>query len=298
VPEPLGSPENPPFRGLRLLLRQLRSDPMALAGSGILLLLLALAIAAPAIAPYPAGSQDLSHRFAPPSSLHPLGLDELGRDILSRLIYGARISLMLSLAVVVASALAGIAVGSVAGLAGGWVDDLLMRMIDILLSFPSILLAISLVAVLGPGLGDLILALCVVGWVGYGRLARAQVLKTRETQYVMAARAAGAGTCRILLLHLLPNIAGPLIIQATLGMAGVILSEAGLSFLGLGLPPPTPSWGSMLRSGSQHLFDAPHLVFFPGVAIMMAVLSFNLVGDSLRDRLDPRMREGWAGGRS
>jgi peptide/nickel transport system permease protein len=250
-----------------------------------------VAVAAPVLVPYPAGSQNLSLRFAAPSLQHPLGLDDLGRDILSRLLLGARISLVLSLVVVLLSAGVGILAGSVAGMAGGWVDDLIMRTIDILLSFPSILLAVSLVAVLGPGLDNLVLALCLIGWVGYARLARAQVLKTREMQYVASARASGARSGRILLLHLLPNIAGPLLVQATVGMAGVILSEAGLSFLGLGLPPPSPSWGSMLRSGSQHLLDAPHLVFYPGVAIMVTVLSFNFLGDSLRDWLDPRIRK-------
>jgi peptide/nickel transport system permease protein len=269
--------------------RHLRREPLALGGTALLLFMALLAAAAPA-APYAPGAQDLSLRFAAPSALHPLGMDELGRDILSRLMHGARISLLLSLVVVVLSTSAGIAVGSAAGFAGGWVDDLVMRCIDILLSFPSILLAISLVAVLGPGLGNLILALCLIGWVGYARLARAQVLKNREAQYVLAARASGASSPRILAAHLLPNIAGPMIIQATAGMAGVILSEAGLSFLGLGLPPPSPSWGSMLRSGSQHLFDAPHLVLYPGIAIMLAVLSFNFVGDSLRDWLDPKTR--------
>jgi len=279
------------------LMGHFRRDPFTTVGAGILLLLAAVAAAAPVLAPYSAGAQDLSLRFAAPSALHPLGLDELGRDILSRLMLGARISLLLSLVVVFLSAGVGILVGSLAGLAGGWVDDLVMRLIDVLLSFPSILLAISLVAVLGPGLGNLVLALCLIGWVGYARLTRAQVLKTREMQFVTAARASGARTARILLLHLLPNIAGPLLVQATVGMAGVILSEAGLSFLGLGLPPPSPSWGSMLRSGSQHLFDAPHLVVYPGVAIMVAVLSFNFLGDSLRDWLDPRVRKGLKAGR-
>jgi len=219
-------------------------------------------------------------------------MDALGRDILSRLMYGARISLTLSLAVVLVSGSFGLLIGALAGLLGGWVDDLIMRIIDILLSFPGILLAISMVAVLGPGLGNLVLALCLIGWVGYARLARAQVLKVKEMDYVLSARAAGAESKRILLRHLLPNISGPLVVQATVGMAGVILSEAGLSFLGLGLPPPSPSWGSMLRSGTQHLFDAPHLVLYPGLAIMLAVLSFNFVGDSLRDWLDPRIRKG------
>jgi peptide/nickel transport system permease protein len=270
----------------------LRRDPMALAGAGILAVLTLVALSAPFLAPYSSGTQDLALRFSPPSPHHPLGLDELGRDTLSRLVLGARISLILSLAVVLISAGFGTLIGSLAGLSGGWVDDLVMRVIDILLSFPSILLAISLVAVLGPGLGNLALALCLIGWVGYARLTRAQVLKTREMQFVLAARASGARKGRILWLHLLPNIAGPLIIQATVGMAGVILSEAGLSFLGLGLPPPSPSWGSMLRSGSQHLLDAPHLVLYPGLAIMVVVLSFNFVGDFLRDWLDPRTRLG------
>jgi peptide/nickel transport system permease protein len=268
---------------------------MALAGAGLLVVLALIALTAPFLAPYSSGAQDLSRRFSPPSPQHPLGLDELGRDTLSRLVLGARISLVLSLAVVLVSAGFGTLIGSLAGLSGGWVDDLVMRIIDILLSFPSILLAISLVAVLGPGLGNLALALCLIGWVGYARLTRAQVLKTREMQFVLAARASGARKGRILMLHLLPNIAGPLVIQATVGMAGVILSEAGLSFLGLGLPPPSPSWGSMLRSGSQHLLDAPHLVLYPGIAIMLAVLSFNFVGDFLRDWLDPRTRLGIRG---
>ena len=265
---------------------------MALAGLWILLVLSIVALTAPWAAPYSVESQDLSRRFDPPSGSHPLGLDELGRDTLSRLMAGARISLLLALAVVVLSATTGILIGSWAGLRGGWPDDLILRLIDILLAFPSILLAISLVAVLGPGLANLVLALCVIGWVGYARLARAQALRTRNAEFVLSARASGAGQGRILFRHLLPVSAGPLIVQASVGMAGVILSEAGLSFLGLGLPPPAPSWGSMLRSGSQHLFDAPHLTLYPGAAIMLAVLSFNFLGDSLRDWLDPRVRRG------
>jgi len=271
---------------------RLRKDPLAMFGLTILSLITAVAILAPVLAPYPAGDQDLGRRFEAPSPQHPLGLDELGRDILSRLMLGARISLFLSFMVVLTSAVVGLGVGSVAGYLGGWTDDLIMRGIDILLAFPSVLLAISLVAVLGPGLGNLVLALCVIGWVGYARLARAQILREREMEYVLSARAAGARSERILLIHLLPNISGPILVQATVGMAGVILSEAGLSFLGLGLPPPHPSWGSMLRSGSQHLFDAPHLILYPGLAIMLAVLSFNFLGDSIRDWLDPRLSRG------
>jgi peptide/nickel transport system permease protein len=279
------------------LSRHLRKDPLGLFGMAILTLLTLLALAAPALAPYSVGAQDLSQRFAAPTPLHPLGLDELGRDILTRLMFGARISLFLSLVVVSSSAVVGLAVGTIAGFVGGWIDDLVMRGIDILMAFPGILLAISLVAVLGPGLGNLVLALCLIGWVGYARLARAQILRAREMEYVLSARAAGARSERILFRHLLPNISGPIIVQATVGMAGVILSEAGLSFLGLGLPPPSPSWGSMLRSGSQHLFDAPHLIVYPGVAIMMTVLSFNFLGDSIRDWLDPRLQKSLESGR-
>jgi len=272
----------------RSFLLRARRNPLALGGFAFLGLLIAVAVGAPVVVPYSPGAQDLALRFAAPSALHPLGMDELGRDILSRLVLGARISLILSLTVVFVSGTVGFLVGSIAGLAGGWLDDVVMRTIDVLLSFPSILLAISLVAVLGPGLVNLLLALCLMGWVGFARLTRAQVLRIRETEYVLSARACGAQSDRILLHHLLPNVAGPLIVQATVGMAGVILSEAGLSFLGLGLPPPSPSWGSMLRSGSQHLLDAPHLVLYPGGAIMVVVLSFNFVGDFLRDYLDPR----------
>ena len=282
---------------LNSLSRHLRKDPLGLLGMAILAFLTLLALAAPVLAPYPVGAQDLSQRFAAPTPLHPLGLDELGRDILSRLMFGARISLFLSFVVVSSSALVGLAVGTVAGFVGGWIDDLVMRGIDILMAFPGILLAISLVAVLGPGLGNLVLALCLIGWVGYARLARAQILRAREMEYVLSARAAGARSERILFRHLLPNISGPIIVQATVGMAGVILSEAGLSFLGLGLPPPSPSWGSMLRSGSQHLFDAPHLIVYPGVAIMLTVLSFNFLGDSIRDWLDPRLQKSLESGR-
>ncbi|HEU5182895.1 MAG TPA: ABC transporter permease [Candidatus Polarisedimenticolia bacterium] len=282
---------------LRSLGSHLRRDPFALSGATLLLLMGLVAVAAPVLAPFAPSSQDLAQRFAAPSLAHPLGLDELGRDILSRLMFGARISLFLSIVVVLFSALTGLAIGTMAGFWGGWLDDLVMRGIDILLAFPNILLAISLVAVLGPGLGNLVLALCLIGWVGYARLSRAQILRSRELEFVLSARAAGARSERILVRHLLPNIAGPIIVQATVGMAGVILAEAGLSFLGLGLPPPHPSWGSMLRSGSQHLFDAPHLIVYPGLAIMLAVLSFNFLGDSIRDWLDPRLQRSLDPGR-
>jgi peptide/nickel transport system permease protein len=244
----------------------------------------------PLLTPYDPAAQTLAQRLEPPSLSHPLGLDELGRDILSRLVSGARISLLVGLAVVSVSSLIGMALGSIAGYFGGAVDDLISRAIDILMAFPGILLAIALVAVLGPSLTNVILALCVIGWVGYARLVRGQALRARELEYVQAARALGAGSARIVIRHVLPTAFPSVIVQATLGMAGAIIAEASLSFLGLGVQPPTPSWGTMLDAGRSHLFDAPHLTIFPGVAIATLVLGFNFLGDGLRDRIDPKSR--------
>jgi peptide/nickel transport system permease protein len=242
----------------------------------------------PALTPYDPSSQTIPQRLEAPSRAHPFGLDELGRDILSRLLSGARISLFVGLAVVSVSSLIGMALGSIAGYFGGAVDDVISRAIDILMAFPGILLAIALVAVLGPSLTNVILALCVIGWVGYARLVRGQALRAREFEYVQAARALGAGAGRIVFRHVLPTAFPAVIVQATLGMAGAIIAEASLSFLGLGVQPPTPSWGTMLDAGRSHLFDAPHLTVFPGLAIAMLVLGFNFLGDGLRDRIDPK----------
>jgi len=244
----------------------------------------------PVLTPYDPAAQTLAQRLEPPSRSHPLGLDELGRDILSRLVSGARISLLVGLAVVSVSSLVGMALGSIAGYFGGAVDDVISRAIDILMAFPGILLAIALVAVLGPSLTNVILALCVIGWVGYARLVRGQALRARELEYVQAARALGAGSARIVIRHVLPTAFPSVIVQATLGMAGAIIAEASLSFLGLGVQPPAPSWGTMLDAGRSHLFDAPHLTIFPGVAIATLVLGFNFLGDGLRDRIDPKSR--------
>jgi peptide/nickel transport system permease protein len=217
-----------------------------------------------------------------------LGLDELGRDILARLAIGARVSLLVGLVVVSVSATIGVLVGAVAGYRGGLVDDVLGRVMDVLLAFPGMLLAIALVAVLGPSIGHVVIALGVIGWVGYARLVRGQVLKIREFDYVHAAHALGASSFRILLRHVLPATLAVVTVQATLGMAGAVLAEASLSFLGLGVQPPTPSWGAMLDAGRSHLLDAPHLAIAPGAAIAFMVLSFNLAGDVLRDKLDPK----------
>ena len=248
-----------------------------------------LAVFGPWLLPGDPSAQELARRLEGPSLQHPFGLDELGRDILARIASGARISLMVGIAVVSVSSIAGMFFGSVAGYFGGRVDDLISRVIDVLMAFPGILLAIALVAVLGPSLVNVVLALSVIGWVGYARLVRGQALRAREFEFVQAARALGANSGRIVLRHVLPTAFPAVVVQATLGMAGAIIAEASLSFLGLGVQPPTPSWGTMLDAGRSHLFDAPHMTIFPGLAIALLVLGFNFLGDGLRDRVDPKM---------
>ena len=248
------------------------------------------ALIGPVVAPFDSASQELALRLDGPSLQHWFGLDELGRDILSRVLAGARISMLVGLVVVSISSTVGIAVGAAAGYFGGRVDEILSRMIDILMAFPGLLLAIAMVAVLGPSLFNVVFALSLIGWVGYARLVRGQALRARELEYVQAARALGAGAPRIVLRHVLPTAFPSVIVQATLGMAGAIIAEASLSFLGLGVQPPTPSWGTMLDAGRAHLFDAPHLTIFPGLAIATLVLGFNFLGDGLRDRIDPKSR--------
>jgi peptide/nickel transport system permease protein len=246
------------------------------------------AVAGPILVPHDPAAQDLTRRLTGPSVEHWLGLDELGRDILARLLVGARISLLVGLAVVGVSATVGIFVGATAGYRGGWLDEVVGRVMDTLLAFPGILLAIAMVAVLGPSLPNVVIALTTIGWVGYARLVRGQVLRIRELEYVQAARAIGATTPRVLVRHVVPATLSSVTVQATIGMAGAIIAEASLSFLGLGVQPPTPSWGAMLDAGRSHLFDAPHLTIIPGVAIAALVLGFNFAGDALRDRIDPR----------
>ena len=262
---------------------------MVRAGLIIVFVTVLAAVAGPFLSPYDSSAQELARRLEAPSLAHPLGLDELGRDILARLLEGARISLMVGLAVVSVSSTVGMLFGSIAGYFGGRIDDLISRIIDVLMAFPGILLAIALVAVLGPSLTNVVLALSVIGWVGYARLVRGQALRAREFEFVQAARACGASSARIVLRHILPTAFPSVVVQATLGMAGAIIAEAALSFLGLGVQPPTPSWGTMLDAGRAHLFDAPHLTVFPGLAIALLVLGFNFLGDGLRDRVDPKM---------
>jgi len=245
------------------------------------------ALAGPLLLGADPSAQELPLRLAGPSLAHPFGLDELGRDILARVLAGGRISLLVGVVVVLVSATVGLTMGAIAGYYGGVIDEVISRVIDVLLAFPGLLLAIAMVAVRGPSLTNVVLALSIIGWVGYARLVRGQVLRARELDFVQASRALGASTPRILLRHILPTAMPAVVVQATLGMGGAILSEASLSFLGLGVQPPTPSWGTMLNAGRSHLLDAPHLTLFPGVAIALLVLGFNFLGDGLRDVVDP-----------
>jgi peptide/nickel transport system permease protein len=257
-------------------------------GFAMLFLLVASALFAPALAPHDPTRQNLEQDLLGHTREHLLGTDKLGRDIFSRTLYGSRVSLLVGVATVALSLSIGFALGSLAGYFGGWLDQALMRLVDVLLAFPGILLAIAFTAVLGPGLDHVILALCLIGWTGYARLVRGEILALREREFVQAARGLGCGPARVILRHLLPNLLPPLIIQATFGLAAAIVAEGSLSFLGLGVEPPTPSWGSMLNEGRQFLLVAPHLTAYPGLAIMITVVALNLVGDALEERLNAR----------
>src|SRR5215469_15730000 len=268
-----------------------RHNPLAAIGIVLVMVFVIFAVFAPWIAPQDPAAINLPTRMDGVSQAHWFGTDELGRDILSRVIYGARISLLVGSSVVLTSLALGLVMGSIAGYYGGAIDRFVnVVLMNAFLSFPGILIAIAFVAFRGPGIFNLVVALSLGGWVGYARLVRGQVLAAREREYVEAARALGASDLRILVRHILPNIIQPVIVQAAIGMAGAILAEATMSFLGLGVPPPTASWGTMLNDGRAYLFDAPHLVLFPAAAVMLAVLSFNFIGDALRDYLDPRSR--------
>jgi peptide/nickel transport system permease protein len=269
---------------------QLRRNRSAVAGLVVVAVLVFSALFAPWLAPYDPYRVNLDNRLQPPDAAHLLGTDELGRDILSRLLYGARVSLWVGIVTVAASALIGVTGGLVAGYLGGYWDAVIMRVVDVFLAFPVILLAIAIVAVRGPGLNNVLIALALVYWTAYARVARSVVLTLREEEYMWAARTLGASPPRIMVRHLLPNAVAPLVVLASLGMGTAILAEAALSFLGLGIQPPEASWGSMLNSGMQFLRDASFMTTLPGLAIFVTVLGFNLLGDGLRDALDPRLR--------
>jgi peptide/nickel transport system permease protein len=278
-------------RPLNTLRAYLRHQPLAVVGVVLLTIFVVAGIAAPWLAPYNPATIDLVHRLQSPNAAHLAGTDELGRDTLSRLMWGARLSLTVSVTVVAVSLALGLVIGGLAGYLGGWIDSALTTFaMNTFMALPGILLAIAFAAFLGPGFTNLVLALAIGGWAGYARLVRAQVMSVRDREYVDAARALGAGGMRIFFRHILPNIVQPILVQGAIGMAGVILAEATLSFLGLGVPAPAPSWGGMLNDARLHLFDSPHLVLFPAAAVACAVLGFNFLGDALRDQLDPRTR--------
>jgi peptide/nickel transport system permease protein len=268
--------------------RRFRRHRGALAGLGLVLMFALPAVLAPLAAPNDPTSSVLSERLAPPSGRHWLGEDQTGRDLLSRIIYGGRVSLSIGVISVGVAAAIGVPIGAGAGYHGGWIDHALMMLVDVLLSFPTILIAIVIVALFGPGIRNAMIAIGISQMPAYARLARGEVLRIRSEMFVEAARALGARGCRLLVRHVLANATGPLIVQSTLNLAGAILSAAYLGFLGLGAQPPTPEWGAMLADGRTYLRTAPHVAVFPGIAVMLVVLGFNLFGDGLRDALDPR----------
>ncbi|MDQ6596176.1 ABC transporter permease [Bacillus salipaludis] len=266
-------------------------NKLAVIGLAIVLFFIVLAIVAPLIAPYSYKEQVLAERLQAPSGKHWFGTDDFGRDIFSRIVYGARISLWVGFFSVLGSVVIGTLLGIVAGYYGRWVDTIISRIFDIMLAFPSILLAIAVVAILGPSLQNALIAIAVINIPNFGRLVRSKVLSVKQEEYIMAARAVGMKDTRILLKHILPNSISPVIVQATLAIATAIIEAAALGFLGLGAQAPTPEWGKMLSDSKQYLVQAPWTLFFPGIAIMLTVLGFNLMGDGLRDVLDPKMKQ-------
>ncbi len=277
-------------RGVATLLtvwRELRSNPLALAGAIIVAVLGVVAILGPALISQDPTAQQLGYRLQSPSLAHPFGTDHLGRDVLTRIVYGARYSLGIALAVTGIRVFLGTVVGLIAGYVGGFIDEALMRLVDIQLAFPGLILALVVAGVLGPSLRNVMIALAIVGWTTYARVVRSEVLSVREREYVAAARLVGIPTHRLLTRHLLPSVVNPVLVIATLNLGTVVLATAGLSFIGLGAQPPTPEWGTMLAEGRAYLRRAWWIVNAPGIAIMLTVLGFNLLGDGLRDALDP-----------
>jgi peptide/nickel transport system permease protein len=269
--------------------RRLSRNRMALAGGTIVVCMFALALLAPLVARDP-GAIDIARRLQSPSWVFPLGTDDLGRDVLSRIFYGARISLLVGFVAVGISTLIGILLGALAGYYGRWIDALIMRFVDIMLCFPSFFLILAVIAFLEPSIWNIMIIIGLTSWMGVARLVRAEFLSLRERDFVLAARALGARDSRIIFRHILPNAMSPVLVSATLGVAGAILTESALSFLGIGVQPPTPSWGNMLITGKQTLGTAWWLSAFPGLAILITVLGYNLLGEGIRDALDPRLK--------
>lgn len=276
--------------------REYTQSKTNLVGLGIVLILSVAAVFAPVVAPYDPVTQHLEDRLEPPSTEHLMGTDRLGRDVFSRVLYGARISLQISATVVSITLCIGVTVGAISGYAGGLVDEGLMRFVDLLFAFPGLLFALVIAAILGPSLMNIMIALSVVGWTGYARVIRGEVLSVKENEFIKAAQIMGASRYRIIVRHLIPNVISPIVVLATMKMATIVLATAGLSFLGLGAQPPTPEWGTMLADSRDLLSSAWWVINFPGLSIMLTVLGFNLLGDGLRDVLDPRDLSGRRGG--
>jgi len=268
-----------------------RRNKLAMSGLFLVGALFLVSILAPWLAPYDPGHIDLQEVLMPPSSQHWLGTDPLGRDVLSRIIYGSRVSLKVGFVAVGLATVIGLIVGALAGFYGGWVDLVLMRFVDLMLCFPSFFLILAVIALLEPSIWNIMVVIGVTGWMGVARLVRAEILSLREREFVMAARALGASDARIILRHLLPNALAPVMVSATLGVAGAILTESALSFLGLGVQPPTPSWGNILTAGKDNIEIAWWLSVFPGLAILLTVMSYNLLGEGIREAIDPRLKE-------
>jgi peptide/nickel transport system permease protein len=271
--------------------RRLKRNKAAIVGGVIVFIFVLVALLAPVIAPYPPNEGDLALRLKPPSAAHWLGTDALGRDILSRVIFGAQVSLQIQVVAVLIALVLGTLLGMFGGYYGGATDNVIMRFMDILLAFPGIFLAISIIAVLGPGLLNLMLAAGIYSVPQFARIVRGSILSLKEKEFIEAARAAGESDTSILFRYLLPNSMAPIIIQTTLRMATVLLTASGLSFLGLGVQPPQAEWGAMLSTARPYLITSPHVATFPGLAIMLVVMGFNLFGDGLRDSLDPRLKD-------
>lgn len=269
-------------------IRLKNKNPGLFLSAGILVFFILAALFAGYIAPHDPEKANLELRLKEPCQEYPLGTDHLGRCILSRLIFGARVSLSVGLLVVSFSLVLGLTIGTLSGYYGGWLDEIVMRVVDAFLAFPSLLLALGIAGLFGAGFINMVIALVVVDWAGYARLARSSVMAIKEQDYIKAAKGLGAGDMHVILHHVIPNVMSPLIVMATIGMGYVILSAAGLSFLGFGVQPPTPEWGSMLNEGKTYIRSAPYIMIFPGLAIMFTVLAFNYLGDELRDLLDPR----------
>lgn len=269
-------------------LRIKNKNPGLFLSAGVLIFFMLSAIFAGYIAPHNPEKANLELRLKEPCHEYPFGTDHLGRCILSRIIFGARVSLSVGLLVVSSSLILGLTIGTLSGYYGGWLDEIVMRVVDAFLAFPSLLLALGIAGLFGAGFMNLVMALIIVDWAGYARLARSSVMAVKEQDYIKAAKGLGTGDLHVILHHVIPNVMSPLIVMATIGMGYVILSAAGLSFLGFGVQPPTPEWGSMLNEGKIYIRSAPYIMIFPGIAIMITVLAFNYLGDELRDLLDPR----------